>query len=428
MSKASKLQQWIDYIQRLHYREIDLSLDRVAAVYQQMHPEGVKYRVVTVAGTNGKGSTAEIIASSLRAAGYLTAKYTSPHLVRFNERYQIGGVEVADTELLKAFSRVEVSRGQVPLTFFEYGTLIAIELFARAQVDIAVMEVGLGGRLDAVNILDADVSVLTSVSIDHSHWLGDSLEQIGGEKIAIARPHKPCVISMQDPPNSVIEYCQQNNVKVARAGKEYQYQINPNGTAWEWQRGNDHFENLPLPYGQRGCQVSNAAAAIMACRLLPNAPVDQASFRKGLLNARARARCELVAQNPHIVLDVAHNEASMVRLAEYLESLNIQGRIVALCGMLADKEIAKSLAHLVRWVDEWHLATIHEDRGATARQVRDHLTRARAASSYVRTADPAHCHEDVRQAFQLLKNELDEADCLLVFGSFYIVGDIIPLT
>ena len=361
VSKPSKLQQWVKYIQTLHYREIDLTLERVQEVFRRLLPNGVSFKVATIAGTNGKGSAAELISSIMRAAGYQTAKYTSPHLERFNERYQINGIEVADAELLKAFSRVEVARAQIPLTFFEFGTLIALDLFARAQVDVAVMEVGLGGRLDAVNILDADVALITSLSIDHSSWLGEELEQIGLEKIGVARSGRPCVIGLQQPPDSILKYCAENAVDLTMLGRDYSYKQAADGASWSWRHGSKQYDDLPLPFGQSGCQLANAASAIMACKLLPDLPVDQSSFRRGISNAVVAARCELVSEHPHIVLDVAHNEASVRHLNEFVSSNRIGGRVFALCGMLADKQIAESLAHLVEIVDEWHFATIHDD-------------------------------------------------------------------
>ncbi|MBT8115322.1 MAG: bifunctional tetrahydrofolate synthase/dihydrofolate synthase, partial [Arenicella sp.] len=424
MSKQAKLQQWVNYIQTLHYREIDLTLERVQQVFQRLLPQGVNFKVATIAGTNGKGSSAEMISSIMRAAGYHTAKYTSPHLVRFNERYQLNGIEVSDAELLKAFSRVEVARGQIPLTFFEFGTLIAIDLFARAQVDVAVMEVGLGGRLDAVNILDADVAFVTSLSIDHSSWLGDDLEQIGLEKIGIARSARPCVIGLQQPPQSVLDYCRENTIKPSMLGRDYSFKHATDDEFWSWQHGTEQIDRLPLPYGQSGCQLSNAAGAIMVCRLLPDLPVDQNSFRKGLANATLAARCQLVSEHPHIIVDVAHNEESVKRLSEFVRSQRIRGRVFALCGMLADKQIAESLAHLVEFVDEWHLASIHNERGSAASEMAVHLRSAIALSGRTRRIDKPRCYEQARQAFLDLKPKLRPDDCLLVFGSFFLVGDI----
>lgn len=427
MSNAGKLQQWVNYIQTLHYREIDLTLERVQQVFDILFPRGVNFKVATIAGTNGKGSSAEIISATLHAAGYRVAKYTSPHLVRFNERYQLNGIEVADSELLKAFSRVEVARGRIPLTFFEFGTLIAIDLFARAQVDVAVMEVGLGGRLDAVNILDADVALVTSLSIDHAHWLGDNLEQIGLEKIAIARPLRPCVLGLPKPPQSVLRYCADNDINPKVLGRDYSYKHSAEDEFWVWRHADEQLEGLPLPFGQSGCQLANAAGAIMVCRLLPDLPVDSNSFRKGLANATLAARCQLVKEYPHIVIDVAHNEDSVRALRKFAQTLPVRGRMFALCGMLADKQIAESLVHLVDIVDAWHLVTINHERGSDASELAVHLRSAVAMSQRAkRTAEPVR-HQDAREAFQALSPRLRPDDCLLVFGSFFVVGDILPL-
>ena len=200
---SRSLTDWVDYIQTLHARTMDLSLERVAEVYQRLYPDGVHYPVITIAGTNGKGSTAELLASIYRQAGLRVGKYTSPHLVSFTERYNIQGQPVAETLLINAFERIEEVRGEVSLTFFEFGTLLAIDLFAHADLDVAVMEVGLGGRLDAVNILDPELTIITSIALDHTAWLGDSLEQILVEKFGVTRKEIPCVIGMQSPPENL---------------------------------------------------------------------------------------------------------------------------------------------------------------------------------------------------------------------------------
>ena len=198
------LGQWVEYIQTLHHREIELSLDRVREVYLRMYPNGLRYKIISLSGTNGKGSTAELLASVYRSSGYKVGKFTSPHLVNFNERFNLNGNAIDNERLLDAFSAVEKNRQQTPITFFEYGTLLAIELFAKSQVDVAIMEVGLGGRLDSVNILDADLSIVTSISVDHTSWLGNTVEEIAFEKVGIARKGKPLVLGLRKPPQNMI--------------------------------------------------------------------------------------------------------------------------------------------------------------------------------------------------------------------------------
>ena len=196
INSQRSVEQWVEYIQTLHFREIELGLDRVNEVYQRLIPQGIGFTVISIAGTNGKGSTAELLSSIYKAAGYTVGKFTSPHLIEYGERYCINGVNASKQQLLAAFERIENARGEIPLTFFEFGTLMAIEIFYAAKVGIAVMEVGMGGRLDAVNILDADVAVITSISIDHTAWLGNTIDEIAPEKMGIARAGRPCVMGL----------------------------------------------------------------------------------------------------------------------------------------------------------------------------------------------------------------------------------------
>ena len=217
------LDQWVDYIQTLHHREIELSLERVREVYLRMYPEGLPFTIISIAGTNGKGSTAELLSSIYCQAGYRVGKFTSPHLVNFNERFNLNGLPIANTPLLAAFERVEALRGEIPITFFEYGTLLAIELFASNNVDIAIMEVGLGGRLDSVNILDADVSIVTGISIDHTSWLGDTIEKIAYEKVGIARSGQPLVLGLAQPPETMLSHAIQIGAKISKVDTDFSF-------------------------------------------------------------------------------------------------------------------------------------------------------------------------------------------------------------
>jgi len=426
--KPVTIEQWVAYIQTLHYREIDLSLERVAEVYARLYPNGVNFKVISIAGTNGKGSTAELLASIYFAAGYRTGKYSSPHLQRFNERYCVDRKPVADNSLLDAFVRVEQARQNSRLTFFEFGTLLAIDIFCQQKVDIAILEVGLGGRLDAVNILDADISIITSISIDHTHWLGDTLEQIGAEKIGIARTSRPCVVGLADPPKSMSDYCAEHTVPTYLIERDFSYQLSDElvktkAASWSWQSQNQYLANLPLPFGQQGVQLNNASLAIMAVQLLQNdLPVEDDQLSIGLKNAQLLARCQIVSEEPIVIVDVAHNQASVERLSNFVGELHISGRLVGLCGMLKDKQIAQSLRMIVDTIDEWHFVTINNERGATAQNLqtilhRDVLNETNHLASF--------CHDTVEAAYNSVVDELRPDDALIVFGSFFIAGDII---
>lgn len=431
LPQARTLPQWVDYIQTLHVREIDLSLERVAAVYARLYPAGVDATIISVAGTNGKGSTAELLNAMYRAAGYKVGKYTSPHLVNFNERFVIDGTQVSDQQLVGAFARVEQARAEIRLTFFEFGTLVAIDLFARNKVAVAVMEVGLGGRLDAVNIFDSALSIVTNVSIDHTAWLGNTIDDIAVEKIGIARPGGACVIGMREPPQALLNVAHERGIELLQNGRDFHVLQDSTESTKDWSyRGPTwHTEALPLPYMQAGHQLDNAATAIAAIEYLrARLPVSEAQVRSGLSAAVNPARCEIVQHQPFIIVDVAHNVASVAALAEFLATLKVKGRIFAVCGMLMDKEVGPALREIAPQVDAWYFASItSSNRGASAAYIEQQLEQyapgfgseqpAKRASSRLFTT--------ASLAFVAAQQQLKNDDCLVVFGSFFIVGDIL---
>lgn len=412
------LDAWVDYLQTLHAREIDLSLERVKTVYQRLRPAGVGFKIITVAGTNGKGSTCELLSSIYHAAGYQTGKYTSPHIIKFNERFNINRSDVSNVDLLAVLQRIENVRGDVSLTFFEFGTLAAIELFCDQRVDVAIMEVGLGGRLDAVNILDCDLAVVTSISIDHVDWLGSTIEEIAGEKIAIARTERPCVIGFRDPPLTMLEYCENANIPVSRLGVDYDF--SRSGSDWTWRLSDPHSEliKLPLPFAQLGIQLQNASAALTSVNLLQNSlPVPKSAMFSGVDNAHLAARRQIISREPLIIVDVAHNEASIASLVSFVKDLNYSGKAYAICGMLKDKQIKRSFSPLIGIIDEWNLVTIKTDRGADA-QLIDSILYELSDNLF------SFCFTDARKAYDSVWPKLKKDDVLIVFGSFFVAGDI----
>ena len=261
---------WLDYQSTLHPKAIELGLERVAAVWRSLGSPVPAARVITLAGTNGKGSTAAFLEGILKAAGYRTGCYTSPHLLRYNERIHIDARPVDDAQLCDAFERIEQARGDIPLTYFEFGTLAALWCMANTGLDVAILEVGLGGRLDAVNIIDADVALISGIALDHTDWLGTRLEQIGMEKAGIARTGRPLVFTASDMPRTIADTAHQVGAVLYRLGRDYDYQAGDNG--WQWRCGARVRSGLPLP-GMRGdIQLRNAAGALTALALLPGAP------------------------------------------------------------------------------------------------------------------------------------------------------------
>ncbi len=407
------LSEWLAYQSQLHPRDIELGLERVRAVWERLGAPCPATRVVTVAGTNGKGSSVAFLEQILTAAGYRTGCYTSPHLLRYNERIRIDTDEVDDGMLCEAFERIEQARGETPLTYFEFGTLAALWCFARQPLDVAILEVGLGGRLDAVNIIDADVGLVTGIALDHTDWLGDDLEQIGREKAGIARPGRPLVYAAAAMPASVEQTATQVAASLYRLGRDYHYRVN--GNEWTWQMDGRLRVGLPLPSLRGTVQVQNAAGVLAALALLPDLAVGQQAVRQGLLNARVPGRFEVLQRRCRWVLDVAHNPQAAQVLAAQLGDLPVTGRCHAVVGLLRDKAIAEVMELLAPRVDRWHLLDLSDEpRGASAEQLRA------ALPAMLRSA--SECWQDLDTELTGLDAAASPDDLILVFGSFVTVG------
>jgi dihydrofolate synthase/folylpolyglutamate synthase len=369
--------------------------------------------IVTVAGTNGKGSSVAFLDAVLRAAGYRTACYTSPHLLRYTERIRIDGGEIDETSLCDAFERVEAARGEIALTYFEFGTLAALWCMAQQPLDVAILEVGLGGRLDAVNIVDAEVALITGIGLDHTDWLGDDVEAIAGEKAGIARAQRPLVFAARQMPEAIERVAGASGACLYRLGRDYDYRVGDSG--WEWQAGDFRRSGLPLP-GMRGAaQLQNAAGALMVLHLLQTLHTDQRAIREGLLQARVAGRFEVRQRRCPWILDVAHNPQAAAVLAAQLADLYVAGTRHVVVGMLGDKAIAEVLAVISALADRWHLLDLSDEpRGATAdRMMSDLPENAR---------DNAMLHESVQACLSYLDRIVTERDQVLVFGSFVTVG------
>ncbi|MDY0022478.1 bifunctional tetrahydrofolate synthase/dihydrofolate synthase, partial [Arenimonas caeni] len=370
---ARTLAQWLDYQQQVHPKSIDMGLERVGEVAKRLGVGKPARHVVTVGGTNGKGSTVAFLEAIARAAGLRTGAYTSPHLLRYNERVRIDGAEAADAALVAAFERIEAARGDVPLTFFEFGTLAALLLFEAADLDLAILEVGLGGRLDATNIVDPDCAVITTVDLDHQDYLGEDREAIGAEKAGILRAGKPCVLAEKDPPSSVLRRAYAIGAFAIRGHSDYLVDVL--GAGWRWREPGYEIE-LPDPAMAAPAQRDNAAAAIAALRAL-DLPVPDAAIREGVASARAPGRLQVLAGEPETVLDVAHNPQGARQLAAWL-----QGNprpTVAVFSALADKDLGGVCEALAPWLQAWHLGPITDagPRGLPvdelARRLGEHL-------------------------------------------------------
>jgi dihydrofolate synthase/folylpolyglutamate synthase len=411
------LGEWLAYLEQLHPSAIDMGLDRSQQVLERLALGTLAPRVITVTGTNGKGSTCAFLASLLRAQGLRVGVYSSPHLIRYNERVQVDGVEASDAALCEAFAAVEAARGDISLTYFEMGTLAAFWLFAREQLDAVVLEVGLGGRLDAVNLIDADLSLITSIGIDHSDWLGDSRESVAFEKAGILRAGKPALCGDIDPPQPLLDQVQALRCPWFLRGAQYALQVE--AQAWHW-RGLDgagqarELKALPL----LDLPMENAALALQAYSLA-GLPWEQGAIQRALLGTRVTGRLDRRAFDWHgkrinVLLDVGHNPHAAEYLAKRLAARPPKGQRLAVFGLLADKDLAGVLAPLAAVVQDWAVTTLPTPRSRSAEQLQEALQNLGA---------PVASYGSVAQALQAQCERASGDDEILLFGSFFCVGD-----
>jgi dihydrofolate synthase / folylpolyglutamate synthase len=406
------LSEWLEYIEKQHPSPIALGLERVAEVLGRQDA-GLACPVITVGGTNGKGSTCAMLEAILRVAGYRTGLYTSPHLVRYNERVRIAGVEADEDSLCQGFAAVEAARGGVPLTYFEFGTLAALWIFSQRKIEAAVLEVGLGGRLDAVNAVDADCAVLTSVAIDHVDYLGGTREEIGREKAGIFRPGRPAVVADPDPPSAVLN----TKAELLLINRDFGYTAE--AAQWTYWGPAGRRGGLAHPALRGAVQLRNAAAAICALDTLrARLPVAMQDVRRGLAEVTLPARFEVLAGRPQVILDVAHNVEAAKTLANNLAGSGFAPETIAVCGMLRDKDVGGVLRELAPRITRWHLASLPGPRAASAADLAARLAALRVENSSI------HLHESPVQAFTAARERASENDKIVVFGSFLTVGEV----
>jgi dihydrofolate synthase/folylpolyglutamate synthase len=413
---SSSLEAWLARLEQLHPSTIELGLERVRRVKDALGLAPA-FPLLIVGGTNGKGSTCAYLEAILGAAGYKTGLYTSPHLLRYNERVRIAGREASDAELVAAFEKIDAARGDVSLTYFEFGTLGAMQQFIDAGVDVAILEVGLGGRLDAVNVFDADVAIVTSVDLDHMDYLGDTREQIGFEKAGIYRGGRPAICADPAPPASLLEYARHIGADLRCVDQDFSAQREDG--QWSYRGPESSWPALPLPAMAGAYQLRNAAAALAALEAVQDRlPLGETAIRQGLAAARVPGRFQRIAQAPDVILDVAHNPEAARALAATLCEQPVAGRTLAVVGMLADKDAAGVFAALSDAVDAWWTCTPDSPRALDAAALAAVL-RTHAGSA------PVSVQPDVNRALAEARSVAREGDRILVFGSFYTVAAVL---
>ncbi len=407
-SQSRSLVDWLSYLEQIHPVNIDMGLERVGAVARRMGLTRLPFKVITVAGTNGKGSSCAMAASILMAAGYKVGVYSSPHLLRFTERVRIDGAELSDSDHCAAFAEVEAARGEIALTFFEFATLAGLWLFCRAVPDVLLLEVGLGGRLDATNVVESDVAMITSIALDHCDWLGDTREAVAVEKAGVYRAGKPAISGEPNPPATIASEAARIGASLRQVGRDFQG--DEHDTGWDY-HGLNHWLGLPKP----ALPLMNAVTVLAALESL-GLPLAESAIREGLANARLAGRMQRLQDEPLVIVDVAHNPHSAAYLASQLRQIPGKGKRRAVVGMLKDKDMAGSLAELDGLIDQWFLASLTGPRAATAEQLVAALGDGQGLAA---------TFDGVSAAYRAALASSSPDDMVIVFGSFYTVADVL---
>ncbi len=414
------LQDWLKWQQTLHSQKIELGLDRIAEVANALDILQPNYQVITVAGTNGKGSIVAILESIYHQAGYRVASYTSPHLLHYNERIRVEQKNIDDETLCKAFDLVDQARGEISLSYFEFGTLAAMQIFNDVQPDVAIYEVGLGGHLDAVNILNTDLAIVSSIGIDHVQWLGTTRESIGLEKAGIFRSHRPAICGEEEPPESLVKYAQELDSKLYLINKDYSYHRNENQT-WSFNSSKLNWENLPIPSLYGDTQVSNAATALMGLLSIDNKmPVTRQSVDRGLNNINLLGRFQRISNSREIILDVAHNLDSAKVMVKNLQDLDPVAKTYAVFAVLADKDVDGIIDSVKGLIDKWFISQLDTERTLNCKKLQK-ILKQNCPDCNVQD------YPSISEAYLAAKQAAGNSSRIVVFGSFLTVAEVLSI-
>lgn len=422
MTLPTTLAEWLDHCERLHPKNIEMGLARSEEIKRRL---GLVFKVpvITVAGTNGKGSTCTMIESIGLHAGYRVGLYIKPHFVHFEERCRVNGKMVSEAELLPHFAAVEEARGDVALTYFEFTSLVIFRLLSMADLDLVILEVGLGGRLDTVNVIDTDCAVITSIALDHMEYLGSDREAIGREKAAIMRTGKPAIFSDPVPPSSVGEHAASVGADLWQIGRDFNF--SGDKQQWNWAGRGRRYSGLAYPSLRGANQLLNASGALAAFEALRDRlPITAQAVRSGLATLELPGRFQIVPGQPTVVLDVAHNPHAVGALFENLDQMGFFPRTHAVFGVMADKDVAAIFRRMAPLVDHWYFCDLPVPRAATAEQLRvlhESLGLPGPGPGPVATS----CHRAPSEALQAAVAAADPADRIVAFGSFYTVGGVL---
>jgi len=407
------LSQWLCYLETIHSQEIDLGLTRITQVAKNLSISLGFAKVITVAGTNGKGTTCAFIENHLLSQGKSVAVYSSPHIESFNERLRINRLDVNDAPWISAFENIEQARGDISLTYYEYTTLAAFLILMECRPNYIILEVGLGGRLDATNMIDADIAVLTSVDLDHQAFLGNTREAIGKEKAGIFRKNVPAVIGEAAPPTTVIEYAEQIGANLIQRQQGFWVKEQSDDHLWSWKSDALLFNNLVFP----NIPLDNVATAIAVLQRL-GITLTSDNINQTITSTKVAGRTEVFHLHCDVMLDVGHNPHAAEYLASQLKRLKY-AKVRAVVGMLKDKDIKKTLAALANVVDCWYFSSLSGERAATSKDIEQIVDGM--------SLGPSNCFDNVKQAYTMAKTDAQPNELVLVFGSFFTVAEIRPL-
>jgi len=418
MARFNSLSEWLSWQEGFHPRSIDLGLDRAARVFGVLNPEAIKPATIIVAGTNGKGSCIAYLEAIYRAQGYRVGAYTSPHILKYNERIKIDGQPVSDDLICQAFDRIDGARNDVSLSYFEFGTLAALDIFWRSDLDIQLLEVGLGGRLDAVNIIDSDVSLITSICIDHVDWLGETREAIAYEKAGIFRENISAVIGDINPPESLSEQAVKKQTPLLKINDDFTFQHKDN--AWDWNclsKKQEGYQSLPEPALKGEHQFRNAASVLMAVTEMQNLlPVTEQSIHQGLQAVQLKGRFQLISGDIPVLLDVAHNPQAVTTLLHYLQSEFSETKIHAVFAMMNDKDIAGVIEIIKPVITDWFIAPLDNPRTATESSILKSFEQCGVT-------EVNFDFQDFTEAYAAAENKAEPGNLIVVFGSFFLVSE-----
>ena len=416
-TKYQSLDDWLAWQTTLHAREIELGLDRIRKVAKRLNIIDCPFTVITVAGTNGKGSTVAMLSTMLHHAGYKVGTYTSPHIIHYNERIRVGLRCVQDDQLCASFAKIDAAREGTSLSFFEFATLTALDIFHEQKVDVAVLEVGLGGRLDATNIIDCDLAFVTSIGLDHTEWLGDSRESIAYEKAGIFRSGVPAVCGDVEPPESIADVAGKVDAKLYQLNENFSYKVAQ--SSWSFLTAGGELYGLPFPSLSGAIQIRNAATALMGLHCLRDKlPISLEAIETGLREVTLEGRFQRIVKDCEIILDVAHNYDSACVLAENLQALPKPAKTIAVFAILNDKDL-NGIVELVRpYIDQWFISEVNSPRAMKVKQVEQAVSECGQNVEF-------KSFDTVEDAYLQAQNDAQKGDRILVFGSIFTVSEVL---